>query len=264
MAVQDGIHSGMAIACVPVPIVFKGRGSVERRFNAMHKARSAHQRSMRYGSRVPKSQDNRLPVVVSNSWGLHYVMIKDNQHPAESATGNGADQADRKPDGTMHPSDPIAAKLHEEAKVLTAAAMDLLKHPRRCAEMGLNLAESTAGESLGELVGASLGTMVGPEGTVIGAEVGGLVGEVFGVRQGAKITEKIFHHAGNEHRLKEEVLEKSSSKLGGHAGGSIGRIIGEALFDDAGGDLGEAVGNKLGGLAGDLAFEQVANAHQPE
>jgi hypothetical protein len=87
----------------------------------------------------------------------------------------------------------ISAALQEKTKTVGSDALDLVKHPRRYAELGASLAESMAGESLGEIVGASLGTMFGPEGTVIGAEVGGMAGEVFGARQGNKIAKKLLH-----------------------------------------------------------------------
>jgi len=203
-------------------------------------------------------------------------MTMDDKDRAEQTTGNGTDQTCGKQLGGLkaHHSDlvgksgeldrafvHVSAKFQEEAKVLTADAMDLVKHPGRFAESGVTLAEGTAGESFGEIVGAGLGTVFGPEGTVIGAEVGGMLGEVIGVRQGGKIAKKIFHQSGTEHPLKEDLQQEGSSKLGSHAGRLIGGMIGDALFDDVGGEIGEAVGDKIGSLAGNLAFEHVARAH---
>ncbi|WP_139558876.1 hypothetical protein [Methylotetracoccus oryzae] len=206
-------------------------------------------------------------------------MTIDDKHLAKQATENGAEPvgANQSDALTAHQSDlvgqiaelekafdHVSAKLHEEARVLTAEAMDLVKHPGRISGLAGSLVEGTAAESLGEIVGAGLGTVLGPEGTVIGAEVGGMVGEVFGVRQGAKIAEKMFHQTGKTHPLKEDLLEEGSSKVGGRTGRLIGGIIGDALFDDAGGEVGEAVGDKIGGLAGELAYEHAAKAQKPK
>lgn len=139
----------------------------------------------------------------------------------------------------------VSTTLQEEAKTVVFHAEDMAKHPGRYAELGANLAEGMAGESLGEMLGAGLGTVVGPEGTVIGAELGGLVGEVFGARQGGKIATKFLHQTGTEHPLKEDLQQEGSAKVGGHAGKIIGGLIGDALFDDAGGEIGEAVGDKI-------------------
>lgn len=156
----------------------------------------------------------------------------------------------------------ISATLKEETNTLAANALDLAKHPDRCAELGASLAEGTAGESVGEMVGAGLGTVFGPEGTVIGAELGGLAGEVFGARQGSNIAKKLLHQpGGTEHPLREDVQKEGSAKVGGHAGKIIGGMIGDALFDDAGAEIGEKVGDQLGNLAGNIAFERLEKMH---
>jgi hypothetical protein len=151
--------------------------------------------------------------------------------------------------------------LQEKAKAMGSDALDLVKHPSRYAELGTNLAEGMAGESLGEIVGGSLGTVFGPEGTVIGAEVGGMAGEVFGVRQGDKIAKKLLHRSGNEPPLKKDLQEEGSAKVSAHAGKIIGGILGDALFDSVGSEIGEAIGDKVGKLAGKLAFEHIEKTH---
>jgi hypothetical protein len=155
----------------------------------------------------------------------------------------------------------VSTTLHEEAKIVTSDALDLIKHPRHYAPLEASLAAGVGGESLGEIVGASLGTVFGPEGTVIGAEVGGMAGEVFGARQGVKITKELLHQPGTVRPLKEDLQQEGSAKVGSHAGKAIGSMIGEALFDDVGGEIGEVVGDKIGNLAGTLVFEHAEKLH---
>lgn len=207
-------------------------------------------------------------------------MTQDDKNIAEQPTENGllgsTDQAGGKlPAGVKAPTSDLASKVskiekelaqvsatvQEEVKSIASNALDLAKHPSRCAELGVSLAEGMVGESLGKMVGAGLGTVFGPEGTLIGSEVGGLVGEVFGARQGGKIAKQLTHKPETEHSLKEDLQQEGGAKVGSHAGKIIGGIIGDALFDDAGGEIGEAVSGKIGYLAGNIALKHATKMH---
>ncbi len=155
----------------------------------------------------------------------------------------------------------VSTVLKEEVKAVSAEAEDLVKHPKRCAELGASLAESVAGDSLGEVVGGAIGSVLGPEGTVIGAEMGSIAGQVFGARQGDQLAKILLHDGGAEAPLKEDVQRVSSAEASGKMGKKIGGLIGDALFDDGGAEIGEAVGDVIGELAGETAYENVKKKH---